>query len=243
MLNKTKGSLDHKIVQLIKENMPNGLGFNDLFDMMKGKKGEAGYGKAIGSRSTLSKSLRWLRKAGFIQQDSDSRRNITTADGQKYLERSEIVDFILSSTALDSLFDWNAEKEQERAEEISAVYMLVNAKKDAPHALAMLHYRGHRSQPLVWDADVLKYISLGANLLSEKDIKKALEGTASLEELALLQKRIRAVWKKLFNGVERLTVVETVSPQLLLEKIEKKLIRSSGLLVLKEKERLDIKGA
>jgi len=223
MVTKTKDSLKYKILSLIKGNMPNGVGFNKIWKEFKGRKGKANYYSVIGSKSTLSNILKGLSKEGFIQRDLDNRLYKITAEGQKYLKRSEIVEMILSSTALDSLFDWSAKKEQEKAEEISAAYMLVETRKEAPHSLALLHERLSRTQPFLWHIDVLNY-ALKVELLTDKDIetvKNTLKGKASLETMELLQKKLKSVWKELFDGVQRLTIVETVSPQLLLENIEK----------------------
>lgn len=234
MDDKTKSKMDWGITNLIRNSMPTGIGFNNIFDIVRGKKNEGSYYDVIGSKSTLSKILYRLREKGFIEKSESSRRYVATEEGEKYLKRSEIVDIILSSNALDSFFDFSAEKEKEKAEEISAAYMLATAKKGyGNHTIAILHERLSRTHP-IWDIDVLNY-AIEMGFLNEKDteiLKNAVKGSVSIEKLDAFQKKLKTVWEELFKGVERLTIVETVNPQLLLEQIERRLSRISGMSMM-----------
>jgi hypothetical protein len=246
MLNsKSKiGTMKLKILDFVSAN-DNGLGFKELaskFESHPLKTQEQGkkripklnlrkrdYDWVSASVPTVSKALTELQEEGLIQRDPRTKKYKITAKGKQYAKLSEIVDYIVSSIAVDSVFDWSMPKEKEEVEEVSAAYMLVTAKKDGAHGLALLHERLKRTQPMLWEIDVVNY-AIETRMLNVEGFEKAVKGRASIQELEELQKKLRMIWKRLFKDVERLTVVETVRPQLLLEKLERKLQESNGLL-------------
>ena len=233
-MSKSKGTLVKKRILSILHFASNGIGFNELVSKFTlGKASTSYYGGA--SRPTISASLKELQKQGYVHCDIDTRKYKITAEGNNYAKLSEIVDYILSSTAIDSRFDFSAQKEKQESEEISAVYMLAIAKKDGRHSLALLHERLERTEPMLWEIDILKY-AIKTRMLNKKDMEgfnKAVEGRASIRELETIQKKLRIIWKRLFKGVDRLTVVETVRPQLSLEKLERKLLEANDLSELR----------
>lgn len=225
-MSKSKGSFVRKQILSILRSASDGVGFNDLVSKFTPREDSTPYYEKA-TRPTISFYLTELQKQGYVQRDVSTRKYKLTAEGNKYVRLSEIVDCILSSTALDSIIvDQSARKEKEENEEISVAYMLASIRMDGIHSLALMRERLRRTQPLGWGIDILNYASK-TGMLRDKDIgdfKKALEGRASMEELEAIQKRLRITWRRLFKGVERLTIVETVRPQLLLEKLERDLL-------------------
>ncbi len=230
-MNKHKSVIIRRRILHFLNSANNGLGFNELVSKLNQRKVSAFYYDAA-SRPTVSASLKELQQDGHVQRDVGTRKYKITAGGKKYAKLSEIVDCILSSTKLDSVFDWSAEREKEKTEEISAAYMLATCKKDSgEHALAILHEKLKRTKPMLWDFDIVTY-AIETEMLNDKDVgnfKKAVEGKASVEELAAILRKLKAVGKRLFKGVERLTIVEMVNPQLSLENLKKKLQEVNGL--------------
>jgi DNA-binding PadR family transcriptional regulator len=233
-MSKSKGTVVKKQILSILHSTSNGIGFNELVSKFIPRKASTSYyGRA--SRPTISACLKELQKQGYVHCDIDTRKYEITAEGNKYAKLSEIVDYILSSTALDSLFDFSAREEKQKSEEISAAYMLATAKTDGRHSIALLRERLRRTQPMLWEIDIVNYAT-ETRMLNDKDIgyfKKAVEGRASIPELETIQKKLRIIWKRLFKGVERLTVVETVRPQLSLERLERKLLEANDLSELR----------
>ena len=209
-------ALGGTICSLLKSE-PKGLGFNELFSKMESG---ASYDTTAKNKTTLSNALKRLLKEGYIDRDVDTRKYKLSDDGKKYLQRSEIVDWILSSGLLDSYSEWTYWKRM--PEEIAAVYVLLEAKKDAtPKAFSVPMKRTHRLKAMSWDDDFLDFALMDGSLnkTDAEILSKMFKGEASFSDMNALERKIKEVWEKLFRGVERVTIVETVNCKLLFEKI------------------------
>jgi hypothetical protein len=215
------------LLALIEKAGSKGLSWTEIWEKMNAKektlvllkngKVMVQYRKLIGSKDTFSKMCKFLEKSGYIESDIETRKYRLTDDGQKYIQKSEIVDSILSSNQIDTYFqDWSPSSKQPAATLINLAQTTQTLEQGlSSHSLALLISRGRRTQPLEWLKDIMDY-AIAVGLLDENKRVNILTNKDELEKL----------WKELFNGTERLTVIETVKPQLLLESLEQRLFES-----------------
>jgi hypothetical protein len=187
--------------------------------------------KPIGSKATLSKMLKSWEQRGYIEKDIATRKYRLSSDGSKYIQKSDIVDSILSSNEIDTYFgSWNPSNK----ESTSTVYNLAEIKpliqtqmieEGSIHCLPLMLKREQRTKPLDWFNDIIEY-SVQMGLLNSEianiwqDIQNQ---TAPPNDVEFFQQKIKELWQVLFKGVERLTVVETFQPQLFIKDLEKNL--------------------
>ena len=176
------------------------------------------------SKPTISSALQEGIKQGFIQHNIITHKYKATTDGTKYLEKFEIADFILNSSYWDYAFSWNPTSKKPEVE----VYNMTQGKESLDNILSFLGEKLKRTKSADWKQwrdDVISY-ALAHGLLKENTVRvlsKFGSEEVSQSEVDLLKSDLRNVWKEIFKGVERVTVVETLDPQLLLERIEQSL--------------------
>lgn len=171
--------------------------------------------KNIGSKTTLSKKLKVWEKNGYIERDVETRKYRLLKDGKKYLQKSDIVDSILSSKYIDTYFrNWSPSSKEPASTLYNLVQTTQSPEQGSSHSIPLLISRARRTQPLEWLRDVIDYAK-DIGLLDDKKQSDILTNKVALEKL----------WKELFGGVERLTVVETLKPSLLLNSLEHELFK------------------
>ncbi|GAI84942.1 unnamed protein product [marine sediment metagenome] len=118
------------------------------------------------------------------------------------LGKLAVAEQILSSTYMDSYFNWATWKE--KPEEISSIYMFIEAKEKAePSVIRVLHTRAHREP---WEFDVLK-VAKEMNLVKEDEV------------VNMTKSKLTKIWNALFKGTRRIVFVESLNPKLLLEEL------------------------
>jgi hypothetical protein len=177
------------------------------------------------SKPTISSALQEGIKQGFIQHNIITHKYKATTDGKKYLKKFEIADFVLNSSYWDYYFSQNPTSKKPEVE----VYTTTQGKESSDNILLFLNRRLERTKSAdwkQWKKDIINY-ARAMNLLKENAVpifsKLCSEEVIPESEVDFLKSELRNVWKEIFKGVERVTVVETLDPQLLLERIEQSL--------------------
>jgi hypothetical protein len=195
--------LDDLLLHFLSEQ-PNGIRLTDFEKILQERlvsRGVTDYFQ-VGSRHTIIEALKRLQKQGRAKKDIDNRRYMITSQGGVYLKKLEVINHILASNYLDVDFCWNPTNKRPEME----VYNLIQGKETADNIMAFLKVRLRSTKLMDLEQlknDVIKY-ALVMGLVKEKS-------------------EFRDVWKEVFKGVERITVVQTLDPQLLLERIEQSL--------------------
>ena len=215
-------ALDDLLLKFLKE-CPEGIRLTDFEKILKGRLHSTGVNEyyQVGSRHTIIEALKRLQKERYADKDIDSRRYIITPNGQQYLNKLEIVEYLLSSNYWDSQFSWNpTSKEPELG-----TYNLVQADRtETGHSMALLVSRLQRLKMDSWQSwlkDVVDY-AVQADLLDKEGllILARLESRQeSSEDLKLLVEKVKVIWGTIFKGVKRLMMVQYVDPQLMLDRI------------------------
>ena len=214
--------LDDLLLKFLKE-CPEGIRLTDFEKILTGRldsRGIIDYYQ-VGSRHTIIEALKRLQKEGRVKKDVDSRKYIMTPEGQQYLEKLEIVEYLLSSNYWDSQFSWNpASKEPELG-----TYNFVKLDKSATgHSMALLDSRLQRLKMNSWQSwlkDVVDY-AVQADLLDNEGLlilAKLESGQESIEDLKFLAEKVKSIWGTIFKDVKRMILVQYVDPQLMLERI------------------------
>ena len=188
--------IDDLLLKFLKE-CPEGIRLTDFEKILKGSLVSRGINDyyQVGSRHTIIEALKRLQKEGRAKKDIDSRRYIITPEGQQYLKKLEIVEYLLSSNYWDSQFSWNpASKEPELG-----TYNLVQADKtETGHSMALLVSRLQRLKMNSWQSwlkDVVDY-AVQADLLDNEGLlilAKLESGQESIEDLKLMIKKVKTI--------------------------------------------------
>ena len=191
------------MLQFLKEQ-PKGIRLTDFEKILQDRvisRGVTDYFQ-VGSRHTIIEALKRLQKQGHAAKDIDSRRYVITSRGEQHLDKLGVVKHILSSDYWDSDFLWSPTSKQPAME----VYNMLQGKETADNALLFLKARLQTTK-----------------LMDLEQLKNDLINYAIKMGFVKEKSEFRDVWKEVFKGVERITVVQTLDPQLLLERIEQSL--------------------
>ncbi len=192
------GSMEKIVIKTLKEY--ENLGFRELFRKVRQPKR---YYERIGSMESLNTTLKSLVGRGLIQQSKITKKYRLTDNGEIMVGKLAVAEQILSSTYMDSYFNWATWKE--KPEEISSIYMFIEAKDNAePAVIRVPHTRAKHREP--WEFDVLK-VAKEMNLVKEDEL------------VNMTKSKLTEIWKALFKGTRRIVLVESLNPQLLLEEL------------------------
>ena len=191
--------LEKEIVRVLEKN-ENGLAFTDIYEELQKNKD---YFKRAGSPNTLSDSLKNLQRKREVFHNIETRNYALTETGKVAARKYEIIDHIMSATSMDSFFNWATWKE--KPEEISSIYMFIEAKNNAePAVIRVPHTRAKHREP--WEFDVLK-VAEEMNLVKEDEL------------VNMTKSKLTKIWNVLFKGTRRIVLVESLNPKLLLEEL------------------------
>jgi DNA-binding PadR family transcriptional regulator len=233
MLTKEKVSLlTTRIVQLLKSE-PNGLRKNIIYSRFRPNAKQAkskaplhpmapSYNYETATKPTIDKAMKEGIIRGLIQFNPLTRHYSATTKGKEYLEQLNIADWVLKSNYWFSDFSWDSTSRAPAA----AIYNMIRIQgEESGHSAGLLKNRMSRTKPLEWFDDFLDYvIKIGLLDAGSYQIwRKLQEGKATENEVDLFQEKIRNLWQTVFQGVKRMTVVETVNPSLMFERIDKSL--------------------
>jgi hypothetical protein len=224
-----------QILEMLKENQPNGLkrGKIDakftyvkeekLPPQRKGSTYPLGKYNDYASKPTISLAIMQGIKQGSIIFDKMTNTYKITGAGEKYLEKFWLADMVLSCNHWDSRFIYpNPLEQKEPALTIS--WLNQSDIADAGHSIALLKFRDEKRQAPLLDSflsDVIDY-AVNSQLVDNEIsalLAKLQKGKYTLEERALFTVRLKEVWEKMFKGVKRVITLQEVNPQLMLERI------------------------
>src|SRR5208282_5893021 len=134
------------VLEFIKKSEPKGASWTEIWEemkkdkktfTMKNNKAIVSHAKTVGSKETLSSILKFFEKDERIFLDRRTKKYRITKEGIEYIQKSEIVDFILSSNQLDPYF-----KRDANTLPVATCYNLAQVGKNcSDHPLPLLFER------------------------------------------------------------------------------------------------------